>query len=175
MSALKVTDTLAIRLIMTDDLYLIDKQAEPVPSVIEVISPEARESEHVAAPAFNYLGENNKFILILVNDEDHKILNPADLTSLTKILAAKKSEIRDVAILNLHKHPESNFETLKQFFSCSKLVLFGMNPRKLGLPDISNNEIIVHEGTKILATYSFAEMGNDTNKKTLFWNVMKQL
>lgn len=173
MSALKITDPLAIRLIMTDDLYLIEKQVEQPPIVIKP-KPVA-ESKPAATPAFNYLGENNKFILILVNDENHKILNPADLTSLTKILAAKKSELRDVAILNLDKHPESNFESLKKFFSCSKLVLFGINPKQLGLPDISNNEIIVHEGTKILVTYSFAEMGNDTNKKTLFWNIMKQL
>jgi len=173
MSVLKITDPLALRLIMTDDLYLIDKQVKQAPLIIE---PQPDTIEHTPAPpVFNYSGENNKYILILVNDENHEILNPADLASLTKILAAKKLELRDVAIVNLHKPPASNFEALKNFFSSSKLVLFGINPGEINLPDISNNEIIRHEGTKILATYSFAEMGNDTNKKLLFWNEMKQL
>lgn len=167
MPGLKISDPIALRLLMTDDLYLVDKQPEPAPVETKV--------EKEEAPFFNYAGENNKFILILVSDEKHDILNPGDLDSLTAILGAKKLELRDVAIVNLYKHSAAGFEVLKQFFSCSRLVLFGINPRQIGLPEITSNEITLHKGTKILATYSFPEMGNDTAKKRVFWNEMKQL
>ena len=167
MSALKITDPLALRLLMTDDLYLIDEQVKHSSVVAE---PEPQESI-----SFNYSGENNKYLLILVNEENSSILNAADLESLTAILTAKKLELRDVAIVNKHHYPASDFMQLKQFFSCSKLVLFGINPREIGLPDIGNNEVINHENTKVMATYSFKEMLNDIAKKRLFWNEMKQL
>jgi hypothetical protein len=167
MSGLKITHPLALRLLMTDDLYLIDEQTKP--AYVET-EPEVADS-----PVFDYSGENNKYILILVHDEKHAILNSEDVSSLTAILNAKKLELRDVAIVNLHRHPKSIFEALKQFFSCSKLVLFGINPKQIGLPEISNNEITKHDGTKVLATYSFAEMATDTAKKRAFWNEMKIL
>lgn len=174
MTALKITHPLALRLMMTDDLYRVEEQEKVIE---DHVKPEGHITikEPEESPAFNYLGENNKFTLIIVNDESHATLNSADLETLTAILSAKKSELRDVAILNLHKHPTANFEQLKQFFSCSKIVLFGINPKMIGLPDIGNNEITQYNGTKVLASYSFSEMKDDTAKKRLFWNEMKQL
>jgi len=167
MSKLKTNSPLALRLLMTDDLYLIDDHTEQ--------NNFNAGNESLELLSFDYLGENNKYILILVNDPEQDIINPEDIGTLTTILAAKQLELRDVAIVNLDKHPPSDFKYLKEFFSCRKLILLGINPIQIGLQDINSNQIDVFMETRILATYSFDEMRNDTAKKRLFWNAMKQL
>jgi DNA polymerase III psi subunit len=168
MASLKTTDPLALRLLLAEDLYQIkgeEKLAEPL--VIE----EGDESE----PNFHYLGENNKYLLLLVNQPGEQVINSGDLEALKNILSAKSLELRDVAILNFAKYPGSNYLNFKAFFACAKIVLFGINPIDIELSNIVNNEIINIDGTKVLATYSFAEMQTDNAKKRLFWNQMKTL
>jgi hypothetical protein len=166
MSDLKTTNPIALSILMTDDLYLVDDQREKTSLVIE--------DESSGLLHFNYLGENNKFILILVNDLTQDIINPENLKTLTTILAAKQLELRDVAIVNLDKYQAANFNILKSFFACRKMILFGVNPLQTGMVDIDSNKTTLFKETKILATFSFEEMRNDTTKKRLFWNVMKQ-
>ena len=173
MPELKTNNPLALRLLMTDDLYLINDQAE------QNHFNEGNQSLELLS--FDYLGENNKFILILVNDTIQDIINQEDLITLTNILTAKQLELRDVAIVNLNKHPASDFKNLKQFFSCRKLILFGINPVQIGLQDITSsqspvgNRVDLFMDTRILASYSFDEMRNDNAKKRLFWNAMKEI
>jgi hypothetical protein len=62
---------------------------------------------------------------------------------------------------------------LKEFFSCSKLVLFGINPQRLALPSISSNKVEKHLNIQLFSTYSIDEMINDVNKKKEFWAIMK--
>jgi hypothetical protein len=129
----------------------------------------------VSRPAYKYLGENNKYILILVDQAGDETIKPDSLRDLTSILTARQLELRDVAILNRNHYPDSNFGSLKQFFAFQKLILFGINPAELGLPSVAGNTRTVIEGTTILATFSFDEMQADRNKKILFWNAMKEL
>jgi hypothetical protein len=175
MTLLKTDHPLALRLLMTDDIYSAGKEqvktVGPEPEKPEP-APEASEKEAVS---FHYSGENNKYLLIVVNDPIHTVINPADLTALTSILAAKNLELRDVAVMNLSKHYNSTFKEMKEFFSCSKLVLLGINPKDIGLPEIKNNSITTLAGTKILASFSISEMMKDVPKKKAFWNEMKQL
>ncbi|HEY0054519.1 MAG TPA: hypothetical protein VGB63_04105 [Pedobacter sp.] len=169
MDALKASNPLALSFLMTEDLYSIQEEVE---SLVEIIVPEAAKQE----PAFfEYLGENNKYILLLVNDQQHPIINPKELETLLNILKAKKQELKDVAIVNLAKHPTASFEELKNFFVCSSLVLFGINPAQIKLDGVQSNQIIKHQNTKVLATFSFAEMAANTDKKRTFWDEMKKL
>jgi hypothetical protein len=167
MSDLKTRNPVALRLLMTDDIYCIGNQTEK--SSLKT----ANESSDL--PSFSYMGENNKYILILINEQKQEIISQEDLGTLTSILTARQLEIRDVAIVNLDKHPAKDFNQLKQFFACKKLILFGINPMEIGLNEINSNEPELVKDTKILATFTFDEMRNDNSKKRLFWNAMKQL
>ena len=189
MSLLKTTDPLVLRLLFSDELYLVDE-----PSTENVILGKAEQAvekvehaaEKVEQPAekveqppetlvFDYLGENNKYFLLLVNQPGRAILNAKDLESLISILHAKKMEVRDVAILNLAKYPGVSFHLLKSYFVNTRLVLFGIDPQSLQLPAIESNKITVHEGVKVLCTYSFHEMSENPSTKRVFWNEMKLL
>lgn len=201
MSVLRTSDPIALRLLFSDELYLVDNiheqnnsaaqilrtseaaeiveipdahKAPEMPVVPEVVKvPEVPKSTEL--PVFNYLGENNKYFLLLVNQPGNAILNAKDLESLTSILTAKKFEVRDVAIMNLNKYPGITFEMLKAYFVNTRLVLFGVTPESLQLPAMPANKITTYQGVKILPTFSFEEMTADPSLKRIFWNEMKVL
>ena len=172
MSQLLTTDPGALRMLMTEELFLVTETESQVP-----LTPEKKTDPPIPtvelAVDFSYLGENNKYFLILVNDDTHKHLNKEHQEMLLKIIQAKGLELRDVAILNLNRYPAISLKALKEFFAPSRLVLFGIDPNVLGLPQLASNEPVAAEDVKTLSTYSFEEMGNDVAKKRTFWNVLK--
>jgi hypothetical protein len=204
MNALKTTDPFALNFLMTDDLYSIKSDtfqdvpvtkeepqavlqtndppatAAPVPMITEIpnetVAQNASVSNKSEPPAFyEYLGENNKYILILFNDPAQKTIDPKELETLANILKGKKQEIKDVALVNLYNYPTATFSSLKSFFACNSVLLFGTNPAQLGIDGIQSNQITSIQGIKILATFSIAEMLTNVDKKRAFWDEMKKL
>ncbi len=169
MDILKASNPLALTFLMTDDLYCIqnEKEVSVETEIIEAGKPE---------PAFfDYLGENNKYILVLINDPGNQSMNAKELETLLNILKAKKQELKDVAIVNLAKYPSATFDALKSFFVCNSMIFFGINPAQIKLEGIQANQITNHQNTKVLATFSIAEMLANTDKKRTFWDEMKKM
>ena len=197
MSNLLSQNSNALRLLMTEDLYIIFEKEQvqiinsaPQPEIIkqlDSISDQPVANELVQEPKeliempvtsettreFSYLGENNKYFLILFNEPNQKDISSIQKETLLKIMSAKGMELRDFAVLNLYQYPGVRFNDLKEFFSFNKIVLFGVDPQQIALSSQSANQIIKIEGAKILSTYSIDEMIKDTTKKREFWSVMK--
>ena len=173
----------ALRFLMNEDLYDLgdviqpDKlditHENPLTKLEEPNSVTEALEEQLPITSFNYLGENNRYFLILVDDKTHRELNTPHKEMLMKIMAAKKLELRDLAILNVAQYPELKFEQLKDFFSCNKIILFGIDPQKIGLPPLGANRPGKHLEVKVLATFGLEEMISNTDNKREFWNVMK--
>lgn len=199
MSNLHSNEYSALRFLLTDDIYITDKGAEnvtqkpenveitsqseefiqeekssltPAPQ-IETIIPKVEVAEPKKSKEFSYIGENNKYFLILIDDTANKEINQTHKETLLKIMGAKGLELRDLAILNLNSFPGTSISELKDFFQCSKLVLFGINPQQIALPNIGANKIENHHNIKLFSTYGIDEMINDVNKKKEFWAIMK--
>ncbi len=172
MSDLKATDPISLQFLLNEDIYLIDpiqgNQTNNAPSV-EKEAPAAMAE----AVAFDYLGENNKYFLLLINDPTHKSMAPKELEALQSILSAKKMELKDVALVNMNNYPSATFSQLKAYFACNRVVLFGIAPQQLQIPAVASNQIGEHDGVKLLATFGFSEMMSNLDKKKAFWNVMK--
>jgi hypothetical protein len=168
MDELLTNNVPALRMLMTDELFFIP-EAPSVKTQADV----SGLSDRVAPTSFSYLGENNKYFLILVSEPAHEHLNKDHLEMLLKILQAKNLELRDVAILNLNSYPGISFNPIKEFFAPSKVVLFGIDPKVIGLAPMSSNELHMQENIKFLATYHFDEMKDDQNKKRVLWNALK--
>lgn len=205
MNSLKITHPLALHFLMTDDLYSLksdeltevataiqsvqesDKVADEVAEIsTPIISIPKLVEETVEAakepvvtknePAFfEYLGENNKYILILVNEPAHKSIDPKELETLANILKGKKQEIKDVALVNLNNYPKATYQELKGFFACNSIILFGIDPAQIKIEGTKLNRIASFQGTNILATFSIAEMLSNVDKKRAFWDEMKKL
>lgn len=199
MSTLHSNEFNTLSLLLTEDIYILDKKAVPqadkpiesekiqvsekteqtekllsTPSPnIEPIKKSAEIVEPRKTQEFNYIGENNKYFLILIDDASAKEISSIHKEMLLKIMAAKGLELRDLAVLNLSLFPDTKIQELKEFFSCNKLVLFGINPQRIALPSISSNKVESHQSIKLFSTYSMDEMINDVNKKKEFWAIMK--
>lgn len=196
MSILHTNESNALRLFMTEDIYILDQQPVSSENEIKIEKPTAAEkvfiAEKTAMPEmpvaipvpdsavikkpkeFSYLGENNKYFLILIDDAKNSEISSLHKETLLKIMSAKGLELRDLAILNLDQFPGTNITELKEFFSCSKMVLFGINPQRIELPPISSNKVENHANVMLFSTYSIDEMINDVTKKKDFWAVMKE-
>lgn len=194
MSDLLVTDNNALKFFMTEDLYILPEKeeqkpldkVESVPATEPLIIQEARPAENPQSTSeaiksgakkeinFSYIGENNKYFLILIEDKKNAEISTIHKETLLKIMSAKGLEMRDLAILNLDKHPDVSFSDLKTYFSCNRIALFGIDPKRISLPSMSSNKVENYMDVKILATFSIDEMINDVAKKKEFWVVMKE-
>jgi hypothetical protein len=199
MSTLHSNEFNTLSLLLTEDIYILDKGVVPqadkaiAPEKIQIPEKSIQTEKPLASPVasiepiqksaeieelkkqqdFTYIGENNKYFLILIDDASAKEISTIHKEMLLKIMAAKGMELRDLAVLNLNLFPNTKIIELKDFFSCNKLVLFGINPQRIALPSISSNKVESHQGIKLFSTYSMDEMINDVNKKKEFWAIMK--
>lgn len=193
MNNLQTQHPIALSLLINEDIYLLKKTAltvtdrflpkltiEKTAEVTPTIPPKTQPTTiptltQNSKPNYKYVGENNKSILILVNETDFEILNNADMLALNKLLGARKLEQKDVAILNIQKNNYLNFKQLKEFFGFNKLLLFGINPKDLAISGIVANQICHFEGVPILGTWHLKIMLLDEKKKLTFWAELKKL
>jgi hypothetical protein len=162
-----------VKVPITEQTIQIEKQTPTAIPALDTPQASAAIPEIKKSLEFTYIGENNKYFLILIDDSTYKEINPIHKETLLKIMTAKGLVLRDLAVLNLNLFPNANVNELKEFFSCSKLVLFGINPQRISLPSISSNKVENHLNIKLFSTYSIDEMINDVNKKKEFWAIMK--
>jgi hypothetical protein len=126
---------------------------------------------------YNYLGENNKYILILIDQPlKREIIAAKDLLLLEKTLAALKLELRDVAIVNLQQCEELHFKSLKDFFSCNKVLGFGIELAKIGIEkEVAINTVFRIEDCPFLLASALEELSNNQAQKVIWWSAMKSI
>ena len=202
MNNLQSNDLMALSFLINEEIYvikdevinklktIIDLKVETVaePTLIEIEKPKLVETksepkadqipaekniEKRQTTDFKYLGENNKYILIVVKEPSFDFLKHDDLGFLLKILAAKKLELKDVAIINTEKHSSLNFDDLRTFFAFSKVITFGINPQMLQIEGAVANKKTSFKETQILGTWSLAILQQDEKKKAIFWDMLK--
>lgn len=127
----------------------------------------------------NFLGNNQKNILVLVHDDEAVYIREEWLLLLTNMLTACKLNIGDVAILNLcHQH--YSFTELKSSLSPAYTIMFGVTTEDIGLPFIIPNYQIQHynECTFVTApSFQVLTANNDAAKieKSKLWLCLKQI
>jgi hypothetical protein len=169
MLKLKVEDLNALRFILQDDLYLLEKDKSYYNTILK--PQPAIETPQIK---FNYLGTNKKNFLILVNYPDHELMADEHLTALESVLNRKGHSREDVAILNL-AHIVAEYEQLAVYFNPKTLILLGQASIPRGLKHPKFNQFENSTGLNVLYTFSFDEMmANNENKKT-FWDQMKTI
>ena len=179
MENLQTDNLMALSFLIDEEIYAVKSEFQNSAPVMEVLSPEKEEipiPEVTIIPPqkdFLYLGDNNKYILIIVKEPAVDFLKRDDLAFLVKILSAKKLELNDVAIINTEKNGPIEFDTLIDFFACSKIITFGINPTSLQITGAVANKKSTFKNTPILGTWDLAKLQQDVSKKTTFWNEFK--
>jgi hypothetical protein len=190
------TDSAVLTALLGSDVYHISEatsQLEQVsliakePNIEKVIAAEpanASTQEILRSTAeapttahYNYLGENNKYILILVDQPlKNEIIAAKDLLLLEKTLAALKLELRDVAIVNLQQCEELHFKSLKEFFSCNKVLGFGIELAKIGIEkEVTINTVFRIADCPFLLASSLEELSSNQAQKVIWWSAMKSI
>ena len=121
-----------------------------------------------------FLGDNEKNILILVEDEKALHINDDDLGFLTGILSACKLTLADIALLNMIR--KKNNQLIKVIEDCKPLVLINFNVKinELGL-DQNKYQVIKKDNIQILSAGSLNQISNNIEEKKKLWGCLKTI
>jgi hypothetical protein len=172
-----VENPLALQYIFTDDVYLLPQDKALVNKPSEADSNEPDMAQSVTAPpvTFHFTGGYQKNFLVLVYYPGHETMAPVHLSALESTIKRKELSMDDIAILNLHKYPDSEIKMVTAFFNPKKMLILGKSAVLSGLTPPPLNQIIKQNDYDILYSFSFDEMmGNKDNTKA-FWDQMKVL
>jgi len=191
----------ALRLFFTDDVYLVNDQtqsvtAEPVNITdtkveeIAIVAPLATQagqespvSSIVEEPKptfdkkveFEYLGKNQKRILILVNDDTNKVSSVQGTELLRKLVKAIELTNNDFALVNYANYTSASFEDLKSFFKCKLVLSFGVATQTLGLAEQPLHQLFVADDIKFVFTKNLHDLDTDQLSKKMLWGSLQQL
>jgi DNA polymerase III psi subunit len=125
---------------------------------------------HETTLKVNKLGNNEKNILVVVNEKDAAFLIDAELALLVGILTACQLSLADIALVNFNKNPEINFNNLSQHFNPSTILLFGTDPSLLDFPLLFPHfQLTKYNGQTYLASPSLKHIANDVSLKKQLW------
>jgi len=118
---------------------------------------------------FNFIGENNKNIVILSEVDD------STTSFLFKIIKACKLELEDVVIINIERKEVELTKIISSFLP-KIILLFGVpNTDLTPILNSSINQIYFFEDCKILSTYDVLNLMEDNSKKRELWFILKSL
>ncbi|WP_025144188.1 hypothetical protein [Pedobacter jeongneungensis] len=143
------------------------------------VYPQAPEIPHIVAEplpekTFKFLGGNKKSVLILVNDQQHDVSTEQGRELLRKIVKAVDLGTPDFAVLNYANYKGTDYLELHGFFKPVIMLSFGVEIADLKLNLTWQNEIIIHESTKIIFAPNLHHLDSDlTAKKTLWGHLQK--
>ena len=126
--------------------------------------------------AYKYLGNNEKNILVLVNNTNAVYLPDNELSFFTSIIGACKLSLADLAILNLHHYPQTGYKELMDFFHSRVIFLLGVEPSAIQLPvNFPHYQLQAFAGNTFLYTPPLQAIENDRQEKTNLWTCLKRL
>lgn len=131
------------------------------------------------ARSLQYLGENDKKIVMLVNEPEASIITDSDLTFLVNILGACSLSLNDIALLNTNKQ-DAVFTMLKEQLDVEKIILFNLEPSSINLPfSIPHFQIHQYAGCTILTAPALSILNQSAENsrllKSKLWASLKQL
>ena len=124
----------------------------------------------------SHLGLNQKRILFLVNNVDHKYLEDAEMEMLTNLLTAIKLSVADIVLVNYAHCAPVTYEDLITEFKSEKLLIFGISTSDLKLPfNVPDFQIQKFQQQTYLFNPSMSDILKEVDLKKNLWNSLKKL
>lgn len=163
-----------LKYIFHEDLYIIDEPEREKPLVAEgnISSDKIEHSLVEEGRAITYLGDNERGILILVNDLESEFLNQKDLIFLMTIVeAGLKFTKKDFALVNCAVFPQK--QILKEV-PYNFLIDFGIKTESDD-GDSPLYEVKELDNKKLLYGENLSVIEADKQKKKLLWAALKRM
>jgi len=158
----------ALRLFFTEDIYLVKGTEVNVP----VSVPVSKIKENIV---FKSLGKNQKNILILVNDNEFEVSSERGRELLRNIVKAMELTANDFALVNYAAYGNSQFKELTDFFSSKVVLVFGVSPLALGLPEHPQHVLLMQDKMQLIFSLNLDALAADQNGKKVLWGCLKQI
>jgi len=144
--------------------------------VLSASTPEKKVEMPSSAVSFNTLGNNQRKILILVDNDETLYLPDEQLNFLMGILTACKLTMQDVAILNIQRNKDVSYTNLATALKASTVILFGVETSKIALPlQFPLYQIQAYNNQTYLSAPLLTVLQNDKAEKTKLWLCLKQV
>jgi hypothetical protein len=123
-----------------------------------------------------FLGNNQKQIAIIADNNTSLYLPDEDLNFLMGILSACKLSMADVALVNIAKTGEFTYTEIAQQLNAETILLFGVSPAQLQLPlQFPHYQIQKYNGQVYHSAPGLQLIAADKAEKTKLWNCLKQI
>ena len=141
-----------------------------------VISENNISTEIDTVDEIKYLGKNNRHILIVVNEKEHKFLGDHELSFLMNILSACNITMADAALVNAYADENVMYENLIKNFEPSTILFIGTEPQALGFPvQIPMYQVQAYNKQQYLCTPSLQKLSADKEEKKQLWVALKKI
>ena len=192
-----------MRLFFTDDIYLVNDNAqtafiEPVneitapneinPVILPTRDTKVYENKIVSSSTiqepneivknqidFKYLGQNQKNILILVNDSSNEVSSESGRTLLRNLVNAIGINVKDFALVNYANYNLATYADFNEIFGCKIVLSFGVNAIQLNLPEQPLNQLVQIQDTKFVFTVNLHDLDSDQASKKILWTNLQKL
>lgn len=156
--------------LVENDTKMTNKRQEPL------VEPTIPDPGSTNLPAWKFLGNNQKNVLVVVENSGSVHLPDEELSFLTGILGACQLSLADVAIVNLHQHRGVSYRELTHYFKSRIVLLFAIEPASFGLPmHFPQYQVQPFNGTSFLYAPSLKDLENDRVEKSKLWVCLKRL
>lgn len=178
MSNLLTSDPIALQAFMSETIFATADATEAFSGHSESVSssliPQQVPAHQDSVEEFIYQGSKAKGILFILRYPAYPYFSPEAEEAFVKTIGALKLTVADVAVVNLaNAHNPNEFKRIMSFFTPKKIILLGVEPLSLKLPEIAHNSYMKGRVATVFNTFSFEEMFMDIEKKKLFWNEFK--
>ena len=128
------------------------------------------------ASTLSYLGDNQKRVVIVVDEATAIYLPEGELNFLLEILTACKLSMADIALLNCCRNPGISYQDIFQQLDAQKIFLFGVAPAALQLPLQFPHYQVQHFNNQVyLSSPALAAVKDDKIEKTKLWVCLKNV
>jgi DNA polymerase III psi subunit len=126
-------------------------------------------------PVQQFLGHNEKKVLVLVSHQSVPFLPDEELSFLTSVLAACKLSMADIALANISKIEPGELPGLIES-QANSVLLFGIDPSGIGLPiNFPQFQLQQFNKRSYLHAPTLRELEKDKEAKRQLWNSLKKL
>lgn len=172
MNHLLTDNPVALQALMSETIFStgfsIGQDGQGQQPVTEAVAFDSSSEEFV------FQGDKSTGILFILRYPEFPYFSPQAEEAFVKTIGALQLSPQNVAVVNLANPQNPNeFKRIMEFFKPTKIILLGVEPASLKLPEIAHNSYMRGRIATVFNTFSFEEMFADVEKKKLFWGEFK--